>query len=554
MVSCTCVVGVVALLAATSDADATAWNTDLKVFKDRTEIGLGIAAEVAGLSLSSRLQHKSNVTLSREQRERKLAARGTGLLGWEPLSLALEGWRRGDSAPGHRHSVSGLELKAEARVTGGMLTLQPAGWWLRERTTVERGPGRSDTNHGGGGSLRMGLALGRSDASARIEQEAREETDRRTYALEYGARGTALGWSGKLHASAEAELREYPLGGGERERRDLRWATGRLEGEGDLPGDARLAVSLSFAGQDASYHVRPEGGYDRTEAGWWARIAKGDEGGIFGEVTLEQSVGHDRYWRSLNNRRLDSGRLAVRCSYRRDVIHLEGSGELSLDQQFFTNPLNPDDRDQAVRTFRVRTTVRPLPGLDGSIVLGYRDTRLVYPEPDRSASSTRRRLYEVEPGIAWSTGPGLRVEGSVALRADYNLYRFREDASTLARGTTAGAKAEIPLGSILGMLLTVRSSRQDEGTYYDGRYDSSAESHEVEATATVLHWRPRGILAEPMCSYRKRSSDGWGLDTFREGRVGLGINGLPLRLRVEHVWRSPGEDYWEASAGLEVTL
>jgi hypothetical protein len=537
-----------------ADAAEPAWSTDLKVFKDRTELGLGLTAQVSGLSLSSRLQHKSNTTLNREQRERKLTARGTGPWGWVPVSIALEGWRRGDSGTGHRHRVSGLELRADGRLSRGILNVHPRGWWLRERTTIVRGPGRSDTNHGGGGSLRVDLSTERGTLAASVEQEAREETSRRTYSLEYDARGTARGWKGNLHASSDAEIRGYPLGGGEQERRDVRGARGRLEGERDLPGNARLSVSVSLSGQEASYEVRPEGGYDKVEAGWWASLASDSDAETYGEVTLEQGVGRDRYRRSLNDRRLDSGRLVLRCGYRGALVRVEGSGELSLDQQFFTNPLNPDDRDQAVRTFRVKTVVQPPSELEVSIILGYRDTRLVYPDAQRSASTSRRRLYEVQPGVAWSSASGVHLEGTVGLRADYNLFGFRQDASTLARGTTAAVKAEVPLGSVPRMLLALRGSREDEGTYRDGRYGAGARSREVEATATILQWRPRGVLAEPGWGYRRRSSEGWGLGTFREGRAGVTIAGFSLKLRAEHVWRSPGEDYWEASAGMEGTL
>jgi hypothetical protein len=546
--------GVAALLLLAGETSGTSWETDIKVFKDRTELGLAVGTRVGGLSVASRLGHKSNATLNRDQRERKLTARGTGLLGWDPMSVVVEGWRSGDRAPGHRHRVSGLELKAEAGITAGVLSLQPGVWWLREKTTVERGPGRSDTNHGGGGSLRMGVALGQGDVTAQVEQEAREETSRQSYALEYGARGTAVGWTGRLHASAEAETRGYPLAGGEQEHRDLRWVTGKLEGERTVGHGARLAASLSFSGQEASYEARPEGGYDKLEASWWARVVSGVEGETFGELTVEQGVGQDRYRRSLSNRRLDSGRLAVRCGHRGGMVQVEGSAEMSLDQQFYTSALNPDDHDQAVRAFRLKALVEPAAGVDGSIILGYRNTRLVYPDAARSAASTRRRLYEIQPGMAWSSVSGFRVEGSLALRADYNLFRFRGDASTLARGTTAVAKVEVPFGSMLAMLVTVRSSRQDEGTYYHSSYGRRAESREVEATAAILRWRPHGILAEPAWGFRRRTSDGWGLDAFTEGRAGIAVNRTPVRLRAEHVWRSPGEDYWEASAGVEGTL
>jgi hypothetical protein len=544
----------VVLLTSVSHVPQSAWETSMKLFKDRVEFGLAGAASVSGVAVSSRLRHSSNKTLNRDQRERELTASAARVFGWEPLSVLLEGWRRGDRAVGHSHHVDGLELNARLTYRSGPLTFSPEGWWVREKTTVSKGPGRSDTNHGGGGTMEVSWVAGpggHGDWVGKVEAETREETSRRACAGEYGIQGTLAGWMGRLRASAEAESRRYPLAGGENERRVVRQGTGRVEGERELSEGCRLAAAVTLSGSKGSYDVRPEGGYEKSVATWWVRVRRGSEETLLGELTLEQTMGRDRYQRPLNDRRNESRRAGFRTGFRAGGLRIDATGALNLNQQFFEHPLNPDDRDQATGTFKLTTATRLWSGLEAIAILGYRDTRLVYPEADRSASSTRRRLYELRPGITWNGVAGMRVEGSVAFRADYNLFRFRDQSSTLSRGTTARAAVYAPVGDVSLLTLTVRASDDDEGGYRDGRYSIGSEAREVEVTSALSQWRPAGVAAEPRWAFRRRWSRGWGLGDFTERRAGIKLAGGPTLLDAEHVWRDPGDDYWSVSAGLE---
>ncbi len=541
---------VIAVLAAASEP-AVSWRGESSVFKDRSKLALDVGTTVSTVVLDGRFVDSRNETLERDERQRELTASLTRRIGLAHMSLTLVGSRLGDSAPGHSHRIDRLKLSGSLlRLRHGDFGVVPRWWWVREKTTVQRGPGDSDTNHGGGGSVGVEWPGVAGDLSGRIEAEAREETGRRLWFAGYAAQETLGVWRGALRAHAQVETDRYPLGGGGDERRETRQAACTLDSGRDLGSGWRVDAHAVLSGHDATYQVRPEGGYRKSTATWRVVLGRGTEREAYGALALEQTAERESYERPLNDRRHESRNADFEFGMRRGDFLLQGSGRLSLNQQFFTHPSNPDDRDQATQTFKLDVT-SPLPsGFVGNLGMRYRDTRLVYPEAERAASSTRRRLYELEPGISWSGPKQILLRSSLALRADYNLFRFRDEYSTLARGTVAKVSMETPLKGSSSLTVDIRGSREDEGGYRQGSYGRGGETEEVEVAARMSGWRVGGVETESTLGVRRRWSDGWGLRSFKEGSAGVRLSRSPAALELGYVWRNPGADYLRASAGV----